>query len=138
MAGCSPTPKDISYGVDKCHFCKMTIVDNRHAAELVTTKGKVYMFDAIECMANYTKQDDEPAYSFLLVNDYLQPSTLIPAKESYYLQSKAIPSPMGAYLSAFETEEQATTIQTTKGGEIYRWEELGDVLKGQTFSVSGE
>ena len=28
----------------------MTIVDRQHAAEAVTSKGKVFKFDAIECM----------------------------------------------------------------------------------------
>lgn len=38
---CSIAPEPINYGQDGCHFCKMTIVDKVHAAEIVTTKGKV-------------------------------------------------------------------------------------------------
>ena len=37
---CKVEPDEIEYGKDGCHFCKMTIVDNQHAAELVTAKGK--------------------------------------------------------------------------------------------------
>ena len=52
---CNVSPKPIDYGSDGCHFCKMTIVDKVHAAEIVTKKGKVYMFDATECMINFRK-----------------------------------------------------------------------------------
>ena len=48
LAACQPSPKPIEYGSDMCDYCKMTIVDQQHAAELVTTKGKAFKFDAIE------------------------------------------------------------------------------------------
>lgn len=129
LMGCTPEAKEINYGVDMCHFCKMTVVDNQHAAQLVTTKGKAYMFDAIECMVNYTATDGEDEYAFLLVNDYNNPGKLIPAKKSHFLRSRAIPSPMGAYLSAFESEEIVQNTMETKGGNIHTWDALGDVLK---------
>ena len=44
---CSKTPQPINYGTDMCHFCQMTIVTKTHAAQMVTTKGKQYKFDAI-------------------------------------------------------------------------------------------
>ena len=59
FAACSPQPRPIEYGTDLCDFCRMTIVDKQHAAELVTDKGRVYKFDAIECMVNYLEQNDK-------------------------------------------------------------------------------
>ena len=53
LSACTPAPKPIEYGSDMCHYCKMTIMDKQHAAELVTDKGKVFPFDAIECMIHY-------------------------------------------------------------------------------------
>jgi copper chaperone NosL len=131
LIGCTPEAKEINYGSDMCHYCKMTVVDNQHAAELVTKKGKAFMFDAIECMVNYTEENKETEYAFLLVNDYNNPGKLIPATESYFLQSQAIPSPMGAFLSAFENEAGAESMKTEKGGEVYQWEELNKLLKGK-------
>lgn len=128
ISACSPTPKAIEYGADHCHFCKMTIVDRQHAAEAVTAKGKVYKFDAIECMVQYLKEQANTEYAHLLVNDYEEPSTLIDAKTSHYLISEAIPSPMGAFLSAFANKEAAQKIQTAKNGELYNWTELNQVL----------
>lgn len=131
LLSCQPSPKAISYGEDACWFCKMTIVDPQHGAELVTDKGKVYMFDAIECMVNYLEAYPETQSSFLLVNDYNAPKKLINAETSHYLISKAIPSPMGAYLTAFENEEAAKAVVTEKGGALYNWEDLKIQLKEQ-------
>ena len=44
----------------------MTIVDNKHSAELVTTKGKVYKFDAIECMIRHLQNIEDQQYQFIL------------------------------------------------------------------------
>jgi copper chaperone NosL len=124
LFACSPSPQPIDYGNDMCHYCKMTIVDQQHAAEAITSKGKAYKFDAIECMVNYLKDNEVEAYAFLLVNDYEQPKVLIPAEDSYYLISESIPSPMGAYLSAFATKSKAEAVQAEKGGDVYNWELL--------------
>ena len=121
---CTPSPKPIAFGSDACHYCKMTIVDQQHAAEVVTAKGKAFQFDAIECMVNYLGTQNEEEYAFLLVTDYEKPAELIPAEPSYYLISPNIPSPMGAYLSAFETQERARAVQSEKGGEIFDWKGL--------------
>ena len=39
----------------------MTIVDPRYGAELVTTKGKVYKYDAVECLINSVYADEKLA-----------------------------------------------------------------------------
>ena len=126
---CTPSPKPIAYGSDVCHYCKMTIVGQQHAAEAVTSKGKVFKFDAIECMVNYLDGQDGQEYAFLLANDYEKPGELIPAASSYYLISPNIPSPMGAFLSAFETREQASKAQSEKGGEVFDWDGLINHMK---------
>ena len=102
----------------------MTIVDQQHASELVTQKGKVFKFDAIECMINYQKNDQNATYAYELVNVYETPKELISANESHFLISKALPSPMGAYLTAFKSESAAKEFQKEKGGELYTWHSL--------------
>ena len=56
VSSCSVESEEINYGEESCHFCKMTIIDNQHASEVVTVKGKVFKYDAIECMVNDLKQ----------------------------------------------------------------------------------
>jgi copper chaperone NosL len=121
---CNVSPQAIDYGNDGCHFCKMTIVDKVHAAEIVTKKGKVYTFDATECMVNFLNEFDKANVALYLSNDYLKPESLIDATQATFLISKNIPSPMGAFLSAFKTQDAARNIQKEKGGELYTWDEL--------------
>ena len=129
LVSCSIKPDPINYGSDGCHFCSMTIVDKQHAAEIVTDKGKSFKFDASECMMNHIKSIDQTTISMFLVNDFNQPGTLIDAKEATFLISKNIPSPMGAYLSAFKSKEAAETIQSLNEGELYTWEALSFKFK---------
>ncbi len=107
----------------------MTIVDRQHGAEAVTKKGKVYKFDAIECMVSYLEQNPEQEWSYLLVNYFEQPGDLIPAEEATYLISPNLPSPMGAFLTAFASETKAQRVQAEKTGELLGWEDLPEKLQ---------
>lgn len=123
-ASCTPQAEPIAYGKDECYHCKMTIVDQQHAAQLVNTKGKSFKFDAIECMVHYLQLQPDKPFAMQLVCDYKSPGTLIDAKSATYLISQALPSPMGAYLTAFKTKPEAEAILSEKGGKLYNWEEM--------------
>lgn len=124
VSGCSFSPKTISYGSDGCHFCSMTIVDKQHAAQFMTKKGKTYSFDASECMLNHLKEIDRTTVATYLVNDYNAPGETIDATKATFLISKNIPSPMGAYLSAFASTDAALYAQQKNEGELLTWKEL--------------
>lgn len=127
---CNVSPKAIDYGNDGCHSCKMTIVDKVHAAEIVTNKGKVYKFDASECMINFIKDfEDASEVELYLTNSYTEPEVLIDATKAIFLISENVPSPMGAFLSAFKNKSEADKILADKGGTLYSWNELLDQLK---------
>lgn len=129
LFSCNISPQAIDYGNDDCHFCKMTIVDKVHAAEIVTKKGKVYTFDASECMINFMTNFDTSEIKLYLSNNYTEPETLIDATKATFLISENIPSPMGAFLSAFKNKEDAETFRAERGGELYTWETLLAHLK---------
>ena len=126
LSSCSVEPQPINYGSDACEFCKMTIVENRWAAEIVTEKGKAYKYDAIECMMNYMNRNDieSDGLALLLVDDYSQPAVLIDATKATYIKSEAIPSPMGAFLSAFKNADDADATVKEKGGQVFDFQEL--------------
>ncbi|MFX0555285.1 nitrous oxide reductase accessory protein NosL [Maribacter sp. CXY002] len=121
---CNVGPKAINYGADACHYCSMTIVDRQHASQLVTEKGKVFKFDATECMMNHANEVDRQSIAMFLANDYNMPGELIDATKATFLISKNIPSPMGEYLTAFSNQTKAQTAQIENGGELLTWEEL--------------
>lgn len=131
LGGCAPEFEEIKYGSDQCDYCKMTIMDDKFSAQLVTKKGRNYKFDAIECMIwflndEYVKRED--VYG-MRVADYTNPGKMIDAENAYYLISPEIRSPMGAHLAAFPSKEDAERYKNELGGEVYAFEQLFDVLK---------
>ena len=124
LVSCNIEPEQINYGSDACAFCKMTIVDQQHAAQYVSKKGKQFKFDAIECMVNAVAEKGSEDIEIFLVADYQVPGSMTSAKEATYLISKEIKSPMGANLSGFASKEKAMLTQKDSGGDIYNWQEL--------------
>ncbi|MFM1875238.1 MAG: hypothetical protein RL266_975 [Bacteroidota bacterium] len=124
LSGCAVEPQPINYGADACNYCKMNIVDTQHAAQFVTSKGKCYRFDAIECMLNLEKDFVEAPIELFLICDYAKPGSLIDATTATYLISENIPSPMGGFLSGFSSSDEAKTIKTEAGGELFTWQQL--------------
>ncbi|MCB0668958.1 MAG: hypothetical protein KDC80_24205 [Saprospiraceae bacterium] len=97
---CRISPGEINYGKDQCSACKMIISDSRFGAELVTKKGKIYKFDAIECMVPEVLEKGKDGYAFILVTPFDRPGELVNASEVEFLLSPDVPSPMGRFLSA--------------------------------------
>lgn len=135
LTACSTSPEPIPYGNAECQFCRMTVVDRQHAAELVSTKGKVYFFDAIECMLNYSNANSDEQFAHSLVNDFTNPGVLIAAEEAFYLISKQLPSPMGAYLSAFPDQQALSEALELYGGNGFSWEEIQELVASDQLGV---
>lgn len=128
---CSVDPQPLEYGKDGCHTCKMTLMDKKFGAELVTAKGKVYKFDDLNCMLNFINSGylDGEIIEHKLVIDYSQPAKLISAEEAFYLKSDKIRSPMASQVAAFETEN-AMLKHKSKLKAIYMdWGELKTQFK---------
>jgi copper chaperone NosL len=130
FSSCSVKPVPINYGKDQCTHCKMTIMDTKFGAQLVTSKGRTFLFDSDECLINYLKKNTTPEniYRFMVVTDYANPSTLIDAKSAFYLHGKNIQSPMGGNLASFAKEEEARKIQKNTGGDIIHWDSIFAVI----------
>mgnify|MGYP002712952490 CR=1 FL=1 len=130
LISCNISPQQIEYGTDACHYCNMTIVDRQHAAQVVTTKGKAFKYDAIECMV-HSLQDEfkDTEMALYLAADFNQPGQLMDATMATYLVSDQIASPMGANLSAFKDESSAQTAKDKFTGKLFTWEEIQKHLK---------
>ena len=104
----------------------MSIVDQRFGGEIVTKKGKVFKFDAAECMVNYLGEHeaDESNMSMILTNTYDQPGKLADATSCHYLISRNMPSPMGMFLNPFEDKAQLNKFQQENEGSTFSWQEL--------------
>lgn len=130
LISCNASPQNIEYGTDACHYCNMAIVDRQHASQVVTTKGKAFKYDAIECMI-HSLQDElkETEIALYLTADFNQPGQLIDATMATYLVSAQIQSPMGANLSAFKNQKAAQKVKEKFTGELFSWEEIQNHLK---------
>ena len=108
----------------------MTIVDPQHGAELITAKGKIFKFDAIECMVHYVQKNEGNSFESFWVNEYgTTTGALVDASTCTFLISKNIPSPMGAFLSGFSDPTTAEKFKAEKGGETFGWEALIKALE---------
>lgn len=128
LTACQVEPEPINFGEDQGAYCRMTIVNTRYGGELVTEKGKVYKFDAVECMVNYLRENPGEEYAYRLAIAADTPGELHPVKEMFFLQSHQLPSPMGANVTGFSTREAAESAQSEYGGDIFSWQEVQELI----------
>ncbi|SEG50009.1 nitrous oxide reductase accessory protein NosL [Algoriphagus boritolerans] len=131
LASCSADPKPIVYGEDGCHHCKMTLMDPKFGAELVTEKGKVFIFDDLNCMLQYMDSDDGKSqmYRHILVTDYLNPGVLLDANLAFYLKSEEFKTPMASNIVAFPDYDLLKEYKNKSGGVYLAWGELTTQFK---------
>ncbi len=131
LLSCSePEPKPIVYGSDQCAACRMGITDQKFGAELVTTKGKTYVFDSPECMIEFAEGGTVPKDDVhsLWVTDFLQPGTLIDARTACYLESDMIHSPMGLNVAAFRDEHACERARVNFVGTQRRYPDVVNLV----------
>ena len=135
-AGCSKGPRNIRYGADGCHYCKMTIVDTQYGAEVVTSKGKVYVFDSIECMAAYEIKERPEAQAIFgkyVITLESEGKDLIHISEASIIITEKLPSPMGLNISAVKDQKTARDIALMYYGEIKSWPEIINHVRSNWF-----
>jgi copper chaperone NosL len=130
LAGCGPSgPVPIAYGEDTCALCVMTVSDERYGTELLTRKGRAYMFDSVECMANFYLRQDPAEVASMWVTDFRDPGRLIPLEDAIFLRSPELRSPMGMNLTAFGEGAEPGALLAAYGGEVLNWDGILDVVR---------
>ena len=129
--GCTVEPEPLAYGTDVCHTCKMTLMDDKFGAEIVTKKGKVYKFDDVNCMLNlyHSDFDSQGDIAHLLVINFAQPNQFIDATNSWYLKSELIRSPMASGIAAFANQEEYSTYKKEWKAILMSWGETNTQFK---------
>lgn len=128
----SQKPEPINYNVDACNFCRMTIVDPKWGAEIITDKGKVFKFDVVECMIAYyyTKIDTNKVRSMFTV-DFTNPSHFIEAKQAKFIRTLQFPSPMGLNAISLKTYSDTTKMGLKDNYEILDWWGIVEKVKNE-------
>jgi copper chaperone NosL len=131
VQACRVEPEPLVYGTDMCYACKMTLVDTKFGAEVLTKKGKVYKFDDVNCLLNFIQSDAEEKSNIqqIVVIDFATPEKLIDVNAAHFVRAEVIRSPMGSGVAAFSTIEGLTTHNNEWNGEQLTWDEIVQKVK---------
>ena len=126
LVACAPVaPRDIHYGEEACGYCRMTITDRRFGAQATSPRGRVEVFDSIECLAdwaNATPRSARDAAPRAWAADFLHPGTFIPVDSARFVRLARASSPMGAGLAAVRASAPHDAVATD--GPPMTWEEV--------------
>ena len=122
----TPGPRPIAWGDEVCRHCHMTIADPRFAAELVTTRGRVFVFDDVGCLAAFVAGESVPpaAVHSLWVHDFARPDSLLDARTAVYLRVDSLRTPMSSHVVALSPGDEADQAQARLGGTRLSWVEV--------------
>lgn len=131
VQACSVKPEPLVYGKDMCHACKMTLVDPKFGAEILTKKGKVYKFDDVNCMVGFYSSDYEERDNIqqILVADFATENKLVDVTTVYFVRADAIRSPMASGVAAFSSQEELSSFNKEWNGELLIWDEVVQKVK---------
>jgi copper chaperone NosL len=131
LAACNVEPEPLQFGKDGCHHCKMTLMDNKFGAEIVTAKGKIYKFDDVNCMLKFYNSGQVATEEMkdILIVDFAKSEKLIDARNAWYLKSESIKSPMASNVAAFESDEDLKKMNAEWKGILLSWGELQTQFK---------
>jgi len=104
----------------------MTVSDARFGSQLVTTKGRAYVFDDVQCLIAFVKagteaSEDVAAY---YLSDYVNENKLQPVEKLLFLRSESLKSPMRGDIAAFASREDLEKVREVHGGDVLTWEDL--------------
>ncbi|MFN2317682.1 MAG: nitrous oxide reductase accessory protein NosL [Gemmatimonadales bacterium] len=119
-----PGPRPVVLGSENCQHCHMTVTDDRFIAQLVTTTGKVLIYDDPGCLATALRDGavEDDRIRSLWVTNYLDPATLLDADEAWFVQSDAVHTPMASGLAALPSQAQADSLAGSLNGTVLRWD----------------
>ena len=126
LTSCHTKPEPIVIGKDQCVHCKMSIMDTKYAAEIITSKGKILKFDDIICMKNYIQINDDLAKkeAIYLVSDYTNPNQLIPAESADFYKSEKFQTPMGGHIISVLKKSALPTLISEEQIKKLSWHDI--------------
>ena len=105
----------------------MTLTDRRFGSEIVTTKGKVFEFDDLNCLAGYLKSGGIlPENIARIVSiDFKKAGSFLDVQQAFFLKSEALKSPMRGDVATFSDQQDRDAVKTAiGGGQEMTWEDV--------------
>ena len=130
LNSCNGSPEPIRFGTDLCDDCRMTIMDPKFGAELITQKGKIYKFDDAHCVNNFLKKGPikEADMAQILFIDYEKGKELLDVKSMFFVVSPQLKSPMNSHAASFSSRAAADKMAGQLNGRVHTWSELRAAL----------
>jgi copper chaperone NosL len=126
LSACKQKFDPINYGHEACTHCRMTIVDKRFAAEIVTGKGKTLKFDDFGCLLKYVKDEKfKDTSALIFVADFNHPDgKFLDARHTVFVHDENLRSPMNGNFAALNSEAGANKLNAGLHGTLLTWTSL--------------
>jgi copper chaperone NosL len=131
FSSCTTKPAPFAYGKDICEDCKMTIMDPKFGAEIITKKGRIYKFDDAHCIAHFLNLDKikRADIAQTVFIDYGNNKSFLDAKSLLFVVSPQLKSPMNSNAAAFSNQEVAAKMASETKGDIRNWNQILETNK---------
>ena len=127
LAACQPDARPVRIG-EECAHCRMQVMAPQYAAEMITKKGRQYVFDDVSCLVRFLQEDSAKAgqAAQLLVADYQAPAHWVPVAQASFVQSDQLRTPMNGQTVALATDAAARALsqQFSPAGTIMAWPQV--------------
>ncbi|MDZ4728273.1 MAG: accessory protein NosL [Leptospira sp.] len=110
LSGCGNSqPVHIEPGKVSCAHCSMSIVDMRFHTQTLTSKGRRYHFDSIECYYHFHEKIGGQSKKVWMSN-FQNPNEYLDEDHAFIIKSNQIRSPMGEGYAAFKSKYDYDSI----------------------------
>lgn len=126
LTSCKTGPKEIPYGKAPCDHCKMTIMDKRFGAELITAKGKIFYFDELTCLNKFRSSQELNTENIagMYVSDFNGSGQLLAVENAFFARGESIRGPMGGSIAAFPDAGSRDQFIKGKNLEPVDWKSI--------------
>ena len=132
LPACAQGTPEITFDLDSCEHCRMTISDRRYAAAATTAGGRVMRFDSIECLAAWVAKATE-APTALWVTDAMAPGALVALASVRFHRGAPGSSPMGMGFVAVGAARGTTPWD----GPVLRWSDVATAVATEGLGGGG-
>ncbi len=131
ISSCKTSPVKFNPGKDNCQYCRMSIMDTRFGGQIISKKGKIYLFDDMHCVSGFLKEGslNEKDIDKKLTVLFDQPNEFRDISDCWFMISGENKSPMGSNAAAFSSKEKAMEMANEKHGTVIKGEQLMNDLK---------
>lgn len=135
LLAAGPPPGPGTRPGESCDHCGMLIEQPRFVGRATSLDGRVFCFDAVECLAAFTIGPPADALGpfTLRVARWDRADSLLDVRRAWYLRSDRLPSPMGLGVSAYRSPREAAAAARRHGGKVLDWDGVVAMVRERWF-----